>query len=137
MDKITTDGANSQIYNFSLEDCNCLAAGSTPDGGVTLGTDRNLYGTTMGGGTYNAGTIFEIAPEGHELHCGTFTTETEGSTTKPPYFPAIEGQDGNFYGVVSGGERAVQRTFRGFQSEVRYLSDRHRPQMPLPREWSE
>jgi len=36
--------------------------GGSPCGGVTLGANGNLYGTTIAGGAYNYGTVWEITP---------------------------------------------------------------------------
>jgi uncharacterized repeat protein (TIGR03803 family) len=36
--------------------------GAGPMGGVTLGRDGNLYGTTFGGGQFDAGTVYKLSP---------------------------------------------------------------------------
>ena len=36
--------------------------GARPSGGVTVGSDGNLYGTTNGGGPNNAGTVYKLSP---------------------------------------------------------------------------
>jgi uncharacterized repeat protein (TIGR03803 family) len=36
--------------------------GATPNGGVILDSSGNLYGTTLNGGSANAGTVFELSP---------------------------------------------------------------------------
>jgi uncharacterized repeat protein (TIGR03803 family) len=51
--KITSAGALTTLYTFCSAGGSCLD-GSSPEGGVILGSDDNLYGTTGAGGT-NAG----------------------------------------------------------------------------------
>lgn len=101
--KFTITGLYTSLYSFCpLTGC---ADGSSPYGGVTLGSDGNLYGTTLGGGLYASGTIFKITDTGTPTKLWDFT---EGLTSKHlkdegvPYYPPIQGQDGNYYGVDSG-----------------------------------
>ncbi|MFZ0419817.1 MAG: choice-of-anchor tandem repeat GloVer-containing protein [Candidatus Sulfotelmatobacter sp.] len=60
--KITPSGTLTTIYNF----CSQIACtdGSTPRGGIILGSDGNFYGPTYYGGTYNQGTVFKITSAG-------------------------------------------------------------------------
>jgi uncharacterized repeat protein (TIGR03803 family) len=96
--KITTAGQLNTIYNFcSLKSC---ADGSYPAGGLTLGTDGNLYGTTVNGGKYNAGTGFNLTPKGILDTMWSFTAT--GKDEAAPWYPPFEGQDGNFYGTAPG-----------------------------------
>lgn len=64
--KITAAGKLAVLHNFcSLSGC---ADGYQPQGGLTLGTDGNFYGTaTLGGGTAlgDTGTIFKNHPRRH------------------------------------------------------------------------
>ena len=53
--KITTAGAYSAIYNFCAEGAPCASTGGDPEGGVVLGFDGNLWGTTLNGGKAAAG----------------------------------------------------------------------------------
>jgi uncharacterized repeat protein (TIGR03803 family) len=104
--KMTTNGAYGLIYSFCAEGGHCTTTGSFPDGGVTLGTDGNFYGTTQDGGANGDGTVFKITP-GSTLT--TLWNFTEGLTSQHlkdegfPWYPPLLGQDGNFYGVDSGG----------------------------------
>jgi uncharacterized protein (TIGR03437 family) len=52
--KITSGGTFTSLYSFSGTD------GSFPYGGLTLGSDGNLYGTTSGGGKNAVGTVFRL-----------------------------------------------------------------------------
>jgi len=92
--KITTAGALTQVYSFcALTSCD---DGSDPEGGVTLGLDGNLYGTTKIGGKDGAGTVFKVTPTGTLTTMYSFTNGTDDSV---PVYTVILGQDGNFYGV--------------------------------------
>jgi uncharacterized repeat protein (TIGR03803 family) len=95
--KITTAGALTTVYNFcSLTSC---TDGSYPQGGVTLGFDGNFYGTTQGGGTHAAGTVFKVTPTGTLATLWNFANGTDDSV---PSYTTLQGQDGNMYGVSIG-----------------------------------
>ncbi|MBZ5657250.1 MAG: IPT/TIG domain-containing protein [Acidobacteriia bacterium] len=95
--RITTAGAPTTIYNFcSLTSC---ADGSNPLGGVTLGFDGNFYGTTQGGGSHAAGSVFKVTPTGTLTTLWNFANGTDDSV---PYYTTSLGQDGNMYGVSWG-----------------------------------
>ncbi len=82
------------LYSFAGTD------GSTPNAGLTVGSDGNYYGTTFGGGGITQfGTIFKLTPAGAltTLH---YFAGTDGSN---PYGPLALGTDGNFYGTTTSG----------------------------------
>src|SRR6266496_2081547 len=95
---ITTGGSPTTIYSFcSLTSC---TDGSYPFGGVTLGFDGNLHGTTQGGGgAGKAGTVFKITPTGTLTTQHAFGNATDDSV---PVYATLQGQDGNTYGVSVG-----------------------------------
>ena len=95
--KMSLTGTPTTLYNFcSLSAC---ADGSFPYGGVTLGFDGNLHGTTHTGGASAAGTVFKITSAGKLTTQWSFDNLTDESV---PYYPLLQGQDGNFYGVSYG-----------------------------------
>jgi uncharacterized repeat protein (TIGR03803 family) len=97
MYKITTAGALTPIYNFcSLTSC---VDGGYPFGGVTLGFDGDFYGTTQGGGSHAAGTVFKVTPTGTLTTLWNFANGTDDSV---PVYTTLQGQDGNMYGVSVG-----------------------------------
>lgn len=60
--RLTTAGTLTTLYSFcSLSGC---TDGAYPMGGLVLGLDGNLYGTTAEGGASNAGTFFRITTAG-------------------------------------------------------------------------
>jgi uncharacterized repeat protein (TIGR03803 family) len=95
--KMSTSGVPTTIYNFcSLSAC---ADGSFPYGGATLGFDGNFHGTTHNGGSSFAGTVFKVTSSGKLTTQWSFDNLNDDSV---PYYPLLQGQDGNFYGVSVG-----------------------------------
>ena len=92
--KITTLGAFTTLYDFCQLPA-CLD-GSIPNGGLTLGADGDLYGTTANGGKSNVGTIFKLTPSGTLTKLYDFTSFSDGGY---PAFTVFQAEDGNFYGV--------------------------------------
>jgi len=99
--KVAPDGSEKTLHDF---------AGAPSDGCGALGTmildaNRNLYGTTSGGGKGRAGTVFEIAPDGAGTVLYSFCPR------EPPHcgrgeFPGagpIADEAGNLYGTTESG----------------------------------
>lgn len=104
--EVTAGGAHKIIKHLN----NYLGEGAYPLGGLVKGpgTDKNMYGTTIGGGRYGAGTIFKVSTSGkftvlHHFHPG------EG------YYPLsrlLVGADKNLYGTAYyGGPAGVGAIF--------------------------
>lgn len=81
--------------------------GAVPQGGVILGPDGNLWGTTLQGGsggcTINpngCGTAFKISPTGKLITLYTFKGGLNGGNS---YSPLVLAQDGDFYGTTFTG----------------------------------
>jgi uncharacterized repeat protein (TIGR03803 family) len=102
--KISPGGDFTTVYNFcSQPGC---TDGKTPMGGLVVGSDGNLYGTTQYGGVNNAGTIFKITPG------GTLTTLHSFSCTGNycfdgayPVSALVQDTNGIFYGTTLGGAK--------------------------------
>jgi uncharacterized repeat protein (TIGR03803 family) len=103
--KITPDGTLTTLHSFCSEG-SCVSIGSYPVGGVILGTDGILYGTTRAGGTgigcggYGCGTIFRITPNGGLTTLYNFNLTADGEF---PSAPLAQGTDGKFYGTTYAG----------------------------------
>jgi len=107
---MSTTGVYTSVYSFCAEGGFCNTTGDTPYGGVTLGTDGNLYGTTLGGGACDqgVGTIFKVTPAGAWTKLWDFTAGTacDGYTglldEGAPYYAPFQAVNGDFYGVDQG-----------------------------------
>jgi uncharacterized repeat protein (TIGR03803 family) len=90
--KITPEGALTPVASFDGTN------GSTPYGALLQASDGNFYGTTTyGGGSYDHGTVFRMTPAGSLTAIGTFVTG--GGALGD----LVEGPEGFFYGVRTGG----------------------------------
>ena len=65
------------------------------------GSDGNFYGTTVDGGTHNAGTVFKISTNGVLTTLYSFTGAGEDGDY--PTAGLVQGSDGNFYGTTEYG----------------------------------
>jgi len=113
-----TSGAKVQVL-YSFGDAG-LTDGRNPSGGLTLGSDGNLYGVTYAGGVKNVGTIFRMARSAstpqilYSFRNGVPDPPAKGQPPPPPLTPQqiddlspsypisppILGSDGNLYGVT-------------------------------------
>jgi uncharacterized repeat protein (TIGR03803 family) len=108
--KITPAGSLTTIYNFCAQ-TNC-ADGANPQAPLVQGTDGNLYGTTVGGGSQASatnsfcgycGTVFKISLSGQLTTLYSFCLEGDCPDGAEPYAGLVQGKDGNFYGMTTEG----------------------------------
>ena len=93
--EITPSGQLTTRYTFTGG-----TDGGNPWGGLIQASDGNLYGTTTGAGTYDFGTIFQLAPTGGFATVGQF----DGYIGGEPVAALTQGKDGKLYGTtVTGG----------------------------------
>jgi uncharacterized repeat protein (TIGR03803 family) len=91
--RLTTTGTLTTLYNFcSMASC---TDGAYPLGGLVLGTDGNLYGTTAEGGTSNYGTFFKITTADALTTLHSFIS-TDAAW---PYSALVQAPDGSFWGT--------------------------------------
>jgi uncharacterized repeat protein (TIGR03803 family) len=93
----------STIYSFALHDS------FWPEGGLVEDASGNLYGTTVGGGTYGTGTAYQLSPpvKGSTTWTKTvlYSFQPWGSTGHTPSSELTIDSSGNLYGVTwSGGD---------------------------------
>lgn len=101
--EMTAGGALTTLYSFCAQ-TNC-PDGNGPYGGLVQGANGNFYGTTISGGAYSYGTVFEVSAA-----TGTLTTLysfcAEGYPCPDgdgPIGQLIQATDGNFYGTTTYG----------------------------------
>jgi uncharacterized repeat protein (TIGR03803 family) len=96
--QVTPSGSISAIYNFcSLPLCN---DGFSPQSGVILGVDGNLYGTTYYGGPHGGGTVFKVTPAGKLTTLYRFCLTKTCPDGKEPN-GLVQASNGNFYGTTA------------------------------------
>ena len=105
---ISTNGALTSLYSFgSVQDTNGFPLdGAYPAAALVQGRDGYFYGTTEGGGTNGAGTVFKISINGALTSLYSFGSvqDTNGFPLDGAYPAAalVQGRDGYFYGTTSG-----------------------------------
>lgn len=119
--QIDPSGVLTTLHDFAGSD------GDAPNGPPIVGTDGNLYETTLYGGANNLGTIFQITPGGHLTSLYSFCNGS-GCTGGVVPMPLIQGTDGNFYGttfntiykVTPQGVETTLHTFSGNDGNAVY-----------------
>ncbi|HEY3638360.1 MAG TPA: choice-of-anchor tandem repeat GloVer-containing protein [Rhizomicrobium sp.] len=108
--KLTPGGTHTVLYSFcALANC---ADGAQPQAGLISDSAGNLYGTTSSGGANDAGTVFEIAPDGTEAVLYSFCSQTNCSDGGVPEGGLIFDGAGNLYGTTSEGGIAGGTVFK-------------------------
>jgi len=77
-----------------------MPEGIAPNGPVIRDAAGALYGTTVGGGLYGAGTVFRIGVDGRESVLYSFTGGADGGG---PYGGVVADAAGNLYGTTATG----------------------------------
>jgi uncharacterized repeat protein (TIGR03803 family) len=119
--KIASDGTFSTVYSFTGG-----ADGGFLYGGLALGKDGNIYGSTVDGGAHGFGTVFQLTPDGSLTTLYSFTGGTDGGgpegdmlrVGKNLYSVATSGGDpvcqcGAIYEITSKGKEKVLHAFTG------------------------
>ncbi len=88
------DGSFTVIHDFAY----AANDGFEPEGGLVVGRDGRLWGTTLGGGQAFAGTVFSIATDGSEAVEASFGLTDAGTS---PLAGLVEGRPGHFFGTTS------------------------------------
>jgi uncharacterized repeat protein (TIGR03803 family) len=74
--------------------------GCLPSGPLALGTDGNLYGTTLSGGAADAGVVFRLMLRPGKSPVFTVLANFDGVTLNSSLGALVQGPDGNFYGTA-------------------------------------
>ena len=112
--KVSSGGTVTVVHSFDGTD------GSNAIGGMTLGTDGNLYGNTWSGGTLGNGLVFKITPAGVETALHNFANTGDGAN---PANVLVQGT-GLFYGTTnnSSAETAFKVTPAGVLTTLHTFS---------------
>ncbi len=96
--EMTPDGTETVLYSFGATN----GDGVTPQAGLILDAQGNLYGTTLYTGTYRdcCGTVFKVTPTGVATVLHTFTNYPDGAF---PWSSLVFDTQGNLYGTTYGG----------------------------------
>ncbi|PWU09531.1 MAG: hypothetical protein C5B50_27180 [Verrucomicrobia bacterium] len=90
----TTNGVVTPLYTFTGGN-----DGSYPYAGVIQAADGSLYGTTVQGGAYNYGAIFQVSTQGVWLR----SVPLDYTNGASPYTALVQAPDGNLYGTAAYG----------------------------------
>jgi uncharacterized repeat protein (TIGR03803 family) len=102
--KVTRDGRFTILYDFGTwqDDSGNPLDGAYPSS-LVQGSDGNLYGVTVSGGTNgNFGTVFSITTDGQLTSLYSFHSE-EAEYASAPIARLVQGADGLFYGTTVWG----------------------------------
>lgn len=109
--RIALDGTFTTLVNFTS--AGISNRGAYPFGGLAVGADQALYGTTSAGGANDFGTVFRVTVTGALTTLAEF--DYSGGTTAgaTPYGALVQGAAGVFYGTTQlGGGPGFGTVFR-------------------------
>jgi uncharacterized repeat protein (TIGR03803 family) len=98
--KVTPAGVLTTLYSFCAQ-ATCTD-GAEPIGGVIQGTNGNLYGTTVAGGT-GYGTLFQLTPAGVLTTLHAFCSQPACADGYAPEASLMQATNGTFYGTTYTG----------------------------------
>jgi len=98
--KITPAGKLTTLFSFCQK--NGCADGSGPSP-LIQASDGNFYGTTMGGGAHQHGTIYELTPDGILTTLYNFCSQPSCADGQYPAAGLVQATNGNLYGTTADG----------------------------------
>ncbi|HZR55760.1 MAG TPA: choice-of-anchor tandem repeat GloVer-containing protein [Terriglobales bacterium] len=98
--KITRSGTFTLLHSFASS--GTTLDGAYPRSGLILGSDGNLYGTTLHGGKANDGALYEITPEGAVTILYSLCSLKGCADGFSTATPLTQHTNGKFYGSTSG-----------------------------------
>ncbi|MGO8700135.1 MAG: choice-of-anchor tandem repeat GloVer-containing protein [Limisphaerales bacterium] len=110
MSPISSKGAGVSVVTLHSFDDSYFYNGEAPSSSLVQGANGLFYGTTLEGGSANAGVIFEVGSNGAVNTLYTFTGGVDGAFPQAGLYLA---NDGNFYGTtIEGGTNGAGTLFR-------------------------
>jgi len=104
--KLSANGTETVLYSFA----GGSADGANPAAPLIMDSAGNLYGTTVGGGPRDDGTVFEVSTSGTESVLYSLTGGTTDGAN--PYAAVVMDASGNLYGTTqSGGASGLGTVF--------------------------
>jgi uncharacterized repeat protein (TIGR03803 family) len=109
-----TQGTTPVAYKITMPAATYSVLANLPAASVApliVGSDGNFYGTTIAGGTFNEGTIFQLTRKGVLKIIYSFGTAASDGTT--PDAPVMLGSDNKLYGTTYwGGANGLGTVFQ-------------------------
>ena len=99
--KVSHSGTFSTLYSFCSH--NGCADGEFPQTGLVQASNGRLYGTTILGGAYGSGTIFELTLSGTLTTLYNVCPQIGCPDGNYLYASLIQATDGNLYGIMQVG----------------------------------
>jgi uncharacterized repeat protein (TIGR03803 family) len=96
--KITSSGTFTTLHSFCTQ--SGCPDGENPFAVLILGTDGNLYGTTLAGGAHGDGTVFRVTPGGALTTLHSFCPQSGCPDGEFPQTGLVQAGDENFYGTT-------------------------------------
>src|ERR1022692_443526 len=95
--KITPAGTLTTLHSFKAS-----TDGAVPSGGLVQAANGDFYGTAVGVGANNFGTVFKITPSGTltTLYSFCFLTQSGCTDGNEPYTGLVQDTNGDFYGTT-------------------------------------
>ncbi len=104
--KVNADGSGyRELYEFGA----LTNDAAVPQAALVASPDGTLYGTTVAGGTYGVGTIFQIQPDGSGYQV---LLSFQGALRNPLQSGLLLGPAGWLYGAFAGGGTTPGQVFR-------------------------
>jgi uncharacterized repeat protein (TIGR03803 family) len=98
--KLTLAGILTVIHDFCTGTCTDYG---DPSNQLVQGSDGNFYSVITGRSGYSGGNVFKMTPAGVVTILYTFCAQTNCTDGAFPVGNLVQGSDGNFYGLTSGG----------------------------------
>src|ERR1022692_421296 len=106
--KITPAGTLTTLHSFKAS-----TDGAVPSGGLVQAANGNFYGTAVGVGANNFGTVFKITPGGTLTTLYRFCSQANCTGGSGPSGGLVQATDGDLYGTTEyGGANGVGTVFR-------------------------